>query len=116
MLRESAGTSPIPPQPILLREWDMWYFIAPRMSVGVNMLWYDASNLRNGQPSGQNLSICSSKCSINAPELSIRHRRRLGRRDAQLAIHVLSSESPPYIIGAQGELQKQLPLVFSRLV
>ena len=34
---------------ILLREWDIWYFIAPRMSVGVNTLWYDASNLRNGR-------------------------------------------------------------------
>jgi hypothetical protein len=32
---------------ILLREWDLWYFIAPRMSMGVNWLWYDASNLGN---------------------------------------------------------------------
>ena len=32
---------------ILLREWDLWYFIAPRMSVGGSVLWYDASNLRN---------------------------------------------------------------------
>ncbi|HEY0725112.1 MAG TPA: hypothetical protein VGD41_14165, partial [Pyrinomonadaceae bacterium] len=32
---------------ILLREWDLWYVIAPRMNVGVNWLWYDASNLGN---------------------------------------------------------------------
>ena len=32
---------------ILLREWDIWYFIAPRMSIGVNFLWYDAANLGN---------------------------------------------------------------------
>jgi hypothetical protein len=31
---------------ILLREWDLWYFLAPSMSVGLNWLWYDASNLR----------------------------------------------------------------------
>jgi hypothetical protein len=30
---------------ILLREADIWYFIAPRMSVGASFLWYDASNL-----------------------------------------------------------------------
>jgi hypothetical protein len=29
----------------LLREWDIFYFLAPRMSVGANFLWYDASNL-----------------------------------------------------------------------
>ena len=46
---------------VLLREWDLWYFIAPRMSVGLNVLWYDASNLRNArnQPA-HNLGICSS--------------------------------------------------------
>jgi hypothetical protein len=30
---------------VLLREWDLWYFIAPRMSIGASFLWYDASNL-----------------------------------------------------------------------
>src|SRR5262245_44659063 len=30
---------------IILREWDLWYFIAPRMSIGGSLLWYDASNL-----------------------------------------------------------------------
>src|SRR5262245_5541582 len=29
----------------LVREWDLWYFIAPRMSIGGSLLWYDASNL-----------------------------------------------------------------------
>jgi hypothetical protein len=29
----------------ILREWDLWYFIAPRMSIGGSILWYDASNL-----------------------------------------------------------------------
>jgi hypothetical protein len=29
----------------ILREWDLWYFIAPRMSIGGSLLWYNASNL-----------------------------------------------------------------------
>ena len=29
----------------LVREWDLWYFLAPRMSIGGALLWYDASNL-----------------------------------------------------------------------
>ena len=29
----------------IIREWDLWYFIAPRMSVGGGIMWYDASNL-----------------------------------------------------------------------
>jgi hypothetical protein len=47
----------------ILREWDLWYFIAPRMSIGGSVLWYDASNLtttvqrnlgvsHNGRPGG----------------------------------------------------------------
>ncbi|MGE5305527.1 MAG: hypothetical protein ACM3TN_19630 [Alphaproteobacteria bacterium] len=48
---------------LLLREWDLWYFIAPRMSVGVNWLWYDASNLRTGRYSaGANLGIFNGAC------------------------------------------------------
>jgi hypothetical protein len=45
---------------VLLREWDLWYFIAPRMSVGTNILWYNATNLGNqvGQ-AGYNLGLCS---------------------------------------------------------
>ena len=31
---------------ILLREWDIWYFLANRMSVGATVGWWDASNLR----------------------------------------------------------------------
>ena len=30
---------------IILREWDLWYFLANRMSIGVNWLWYSASNV-----------------------------------------------------------------------
>jgi hypothetical protein len=46
---------------VLLREWDLWYFIAPRMSVGLNVLWYDASNLRNGRnQEAHNLGVCKN--------------------------------------------------------
>ncbi len=41
---------------ILVREWDLWYFIAPRASVGVNVLWYDASNLPTGFSSSGGLT------------------------------------------------------------
>jgi len=52
---------------VLLREWDIWYFIAPRMSVGVNTLWYDASNLRNGaNQAAHNLGICDTPRVTNA--------------------------------------------------
>jgi hypothetical protein len=45
---------------ILLREGDLWYFIAPRMSVGINVLWYDAANLRVGRNQAcHNLGICN---------------------------------------------------------
>ncbi len=29
----------------LVREWDLWYFLAPRMSIGGGLWWYNASNL-----------------------------------------------------------------------
>jgi hypothetical protein len=29
----------------LVREWDLWYFIAPRMSIGGGVWWYNAKNL-----------------------------------------------------------------------
>jgi hypothetical protein len=46
---------------IMLREWDIWYFVAPRMSVGTSILWYDAANLRNGRNNAaHNLGVCSS--------------------------------------------------------
>src|SRR5437899_8406347 len=31
----------------VVREWDLWYFIAPRMSIGGSLLWYNASALTN---------------------------------------------------------------------
>jgi hypothetical protein len=47
---------------ILLREWDLWYFIAPRMSIGGSVLWYDASNLNNARnASGHNLGVCKTQ-------------------------------------------------------
>ena len=46
---------------VLLREWDLWYYIAPRMSVGMSVLWYDASNLRNARnQEAHDLGICST--------------------------------------------------------
>jgi hypothetical protein len=29
----------------VIREWDLWYFLAPRMSIGGGLMWYNASNL-----------------------------------------------------------------------
>ena len=49
---------------ILLREWDLYYFIANRMSIGIDWLWYDAANLRTGRFStGANLGL--SQCFAN---------------------------------------------------
>jgi hypothetical protein len=49
---------------ILLREWDIFYVLAPRMNFGAHFLWYDASNLRtNGalaNQAAQNLGVCSN--------------------------------------------------------
>lgn len=45
---------------ILVREWDIFYFIAPRASIGVNFLWYDAANVPSA--SAKNLS-CSGQIS-----------------------------------------------------
>ena len=33
---------------VLVREWDLWYFVAPAMSIGAHFIWYDASNLQTG--------------------------------------------------------------------
>jgi hypothetical protein len=30
---------------ILVREWDMWYFLMARASIGVSFLWYDTKNM-----------------------------------------------------------------------
>jgi hypothetical protein len=40
-----AGAAGFNRNTILLREWDLWYFITTRMSVGVSWLWYRATNL-----------------------------------------------------------------------
>jgi hypothetical protein len=46
---------------IILNEWDLWYFIRPRMSVGMSVLWYDASNLNNQRnQAAHNLDVCST--------------------------------------------------------
>jgi hypothetical protein len=46
---------------ILLREADLWYFLAPRMSIGLSWLWYDASNLRTGNnQAAHNLGVCDT--------------------------------------------------------
>jgi hypothetical protein len=45
---------------IMLREWNLWYYLMNRMSVGATWAWYDASNLRTG--AGQaltNLNLAS---------------------------------------------------------
>ena len=47
-LSSSTSKSEFTRSRILRREWDLWYFIAPRASVGLNVLWYDASNLPTG--------------------------------------------------------------------
>jgi hypothetical protein len=38
---------------VILREWDLWYFVAPQMSFGVNWMWYGAKNLTTGPGSNQ---------------------------------------------------------------
>ena len=37
---------------ILLREWNIWYFLTNRMSIGATVGWYDASNLRQATTVG----------------------------------------------------------------
>ncbi len=45
---------------ILLREWDLWYVLAPRLNIGVNVLWYHAANLRQGaNQAAVNLGVCN---------------------------------------------------------
>jgi len=46
---------------VRLNEWDLFYFIAPRMSVGVNILWTYASNLQNARnQTAHNLDVCTN--------------------------------------------------------
>src|SRR5262245_58401481 len=52
---------------ILLREWDLWYVLAPRLNMGINILWYDAANLDNRvNQAGQNLGLCSANAGRTA--------------------------------------------------
>jgi hypothetical protein len=58
---------------ILLNEWDIWYVIAPRMNVGLNFLWYDASNLNNARnQAAHNLGVCKNRAATPANPPSCR--------------------------------------------
>ncbi len=47
---------------VLVREWDLWYFLAPQASIGVNWEWWNASNLRTGfAQAGDNLGVCDGR-------------------------------------------------------
>ena len=49
---------------VLVREWDIWYVLMSRMSIGAAWLWYDAANLRAGSGNaGPNLNVFSQRCS-----------------------------------------------------
>ncbi|HEX9147169.1 MAG TPA: hypothetical protein VGA09_23075, partial [Candidatus Binatia bacterium] len=57
---------------IILREWDLWYFLAPRMSIGINWEWWNASNVPTGSSSSQSSQAqtnlgCVSKFSRSVP-------------------------------------------------
>lgn len=53
---------------VLLREGDLWYVIAPRMNVGMSILWYDASNLKNTVgTAGYNLGLCKRTSPAGSP-------------------------------------------------
>ena len=43
-----VGVTPTRSNRITLHEWDLWYFLTPRMSIGGSVLWYDARNLSAG--------------------------------------------------------------------
>jgi len=52
---------------IILNEWDAWYWLTNRMSIGVGWLWYDASNLRanatgGSSQVGENLGVFRTRC------------------------------------------------------
>jgi hypothetical protein len=52
---------------VLLREWDLWYVLMSRMSVGAAWMWYDSSNLRTGvNQAGPNLGVFSQRCTTCA--------------------------------------------------
>lgn len=46
---------------IRVNEWDIWYYIDRRMSIGLAVLWYDAKNLRQGyNQAAHNLGVCKN--------------------------------------------------------
>jgi hypothetical protein len=52
---------------VLLREWDLWYVLMSRMSVGAAWMWYDSANLRTGvNQAGPNLGVFSQRCTTCA--------------------------------------------------
>jgi hypothetical protein len=51
---------------VILREWDLWYFIANRMSIGISWLWYNASNLPLAAQ--YNLGIRGKSSILNNPD------------------------------------------------
>ena len=67
----------------ILREWDLWYFIAPRMSIGGSVLWYDASNLTTTVQ--KNLGI--------RQQWQSRGWWKLVRRQFELEISILGSQA-----------------------
>ena len=54
---------------VLLREWDIFYFFAPRASVGIQVLWYDAANLPAGTASapGTQFNLGKAKRGFEIP-------------------------------------------------
>ena len=71
---------------VLVREWDLWYFIAPQMSMGAHFVWYDANNLVSGNPSPTKSDLRS--------EREPRAGRRLGQRHLELALHLVAERLP----------------------
>ena len=67
----------------IIREWDLWYFLAPRMSIGGGIQWYNASNLTT----------------TVQRNLGVRHNGRVGgggewiNREYKLQISILGSAS-----------------------
>jgi hypothetical protein len=51
---------------VILREWDLWYFVANRMSVGIHWLWYHADNLPIS--AAYNLGVRSKKNILANPD------------------------------------------------
>jgi len=50
---------------VILREWDLWYFVANRMSIGMHWLWYKADNLPLG--AAYNLGVRKKNAIVNNP-------------------------------------------------